>query len=126
MRTIKYLLGGLLIGLFIGACSSKEVNSVDDDTEQSFIVTNSSSSTFRIVDGQAGVVGNGLVGLAINGDGIHKGGSQSFAVDSDDCDEDWSVVVYYNDPSRTDCEATKFVPCGGSANFIFNNTTCWD
>jgi len=124
MKTIKYILTGLLLGLFIIGCSSKGAESVDDDTEQSFTITNSSSSTFRIVDGQAGIAGDLLYSLTINGDGIHKGGSQSFTVDSNDCDENWRVVVYYNDPSRTDCATTKFVACDGSANFIFNNTLC--
>ena len=108
---------------FAVGCETK-VGDVNDDTEQSFTVINSAGSTFRIVDGQANKLGEHLRSLVISGDGIHKGGSQSFDVSSDDCDENWRVVVYYNDPDRTDCATTKFIACGGSTSFIFNNTTC--
>lgn len=124
MKTIKYLLTGLLLGLFIIGCSGKGIEEVGDDTGQSFTIINSLNATFRIVDGQAGVPGEPLEILSIDGDGIHKGESQSFAVDSNKCDDNWRVVVYYNDTSRTDCATTKFVACGGSTSFVFNNTTC--
>ncbi len=109
---------------FIAGCETKTLEGVDDDTEQSFTIINSSSSTFRIVDAQAGVVGDFFNAVVIDGDGIHKGGSQSFTVDSNDCDDNWRVDVYYNDPSRTHCSTTQFISCGSSTSFTFNNTTC--
>ena len=123
MKKMTIVLANLIFMFFVMGCT-QPVDGVHDDTEQSFTVINSGDSTFRIVDGQANKIGENLRPLNIDGDGIHKGGSQSFSVSSDDCDNDWKIVVYYNDQDRTNCEATKFITCGRSTSFIFNNTTC--
>ena len=97
---------------------------MEDDTWQTFTVVNSASSTFRIVSAQAGPVGSYIGNLYIDGDGLHKGESQSYGVSNDDCDKDWKVIVYYNDPDSTVCAQTRMVPCGGAVTFVFNNTLC--
>lgn len=121
-RFVVFLGLALLIAVTSTGCET--TTSVDDDTRQSFTVVNSASSTFRIVSGQAGPSGSLLGYIHFNGDGLHKGQSQSFGVGDDDCDKDWKVIVYYNDPASTACTQTKRVPCGGSAAFVFNNTLC--
>jgi len=112
----------LLIGAVLTGCENS--TPVDDETRQYFTVVNSASSTFRIVSGQAGPVGSFLGNIYIDGDGLHKGQSQSYGVYDDECNKEWKVIVYYNDPGSTYCAQVKTVPCGGSATFVFNNTLC--
>ena len=117
-----FLIGVVLAVVGITACSGNQP--VDDNTKQWYTVINSASSTYRIISGQAGPVGSVLVNIQFDGDGLHRGHSQSFGVLDDYCDKDWRVYVYYNDPGSTYCSQIKRVPCGGSATFVFNNTNC--
>ena len=121
-RYFLLLIGAALTVAGISACEGSPP--LDDGTKQSYTIVNSASSTFRIVNAQAGPVGSFLGNLYIDGDGLHKGESQSYGVSDDECDEDWKVIVYYNDPGSTACAQVKTVPCGGSATFVFNNTLC--
>ena len=122
MKTIQFLMVGLVSVFLMIGCGEPTGESIA--SEQVFTVTNSLSSTYRIVDGQAGVVGELLGDLSMSGDGIHKGASIVYNVDDDKCDKDWRVWVYYNDPGRTACTLVKSIPCNGSVGFMFNNTNC--
>ncbi len=121
-RHFWFLIGAVLAVAGVTACQGGPP--VNDDTKQSYTVVNSASSTFRIVSGQAGPVGGLLKYIYFDGDGLHKGHSQSFGVGDNECGKDWKVFVYYNDPGSTSCSLVKRVPCGGSATFVFNNTNC--
>ena len=83
-------------------------------------ITNSSSSTYRIVSATANIPDKSPQTLNISGNGIHKGEMQYFVVRP--CEKQWIVDVIYNDPAHTNCEKVHTVPCGSSANFTFNNT----
>ena len=122
-RHFLLFIGAVLV-LVAGMTACESGARPDENTGQSFTVVNSASSTFRIVSAQAGPVGSFLGNLYIDGDGLHKGESQSYGVSDDDCDKDWKVIVYYNDPGSTACAQVKTVPCGGAVTFVFNNTLC--
>ncbi len=122
-RHLLWFIGAVLV-LAAGMTACESGARPDEDTGQSFTVVNSALSTFRIVSAQAGPVGSYIGNLYIHGDGLHKGGSQSYGVSDDECDKEWKVIVYYNDPGSTYCAQVRTVPCGGSATFVFNNTLC--
>jgi len=121
-RHFWFPIGAALALMLFTACEGGPP--VNGNTKQLYTVVNSASSTYRIINGQAGPVGTLLKYIHFDGDGLHKGHSQSFGVSDDECDKDWRVYVYYNDPGNTYCSQVKRVPCGGSATFVFNNTNC--
>ena len=120
-RHFWFSLGAALAVAGITACGGPPANG---EPEQSYTIVNSASSTFRIISGEAGPVAALPRRIYFNGNGLHKGQSQRFSVQYGECDTDWKVIVYYNDPGATACAQVKTVPCGGSATFVFNNTNC--
>jgi len=122
-RHFWFLIGVILAITGISACTGSPLP-VNVGTDQWYTVANSASSTFRIISGQAGPADGTLKYIHFNGDGLHKGHSQSFGVGDDECGKNWKVIVHYNDPGGTYCSQVEFVPCHGSAAFVFNNTNC--
>ena len=124
MKKMMIVLMGVIFLIHLTGCEGV-VSDLLHETEQSFTVVNSANSTFRIVKVEANKAGLPLQQLVIADDGIHKGKSDNFSVKDNECDVEWRVGVYYNDPIRTHCEAAKVVPCDDDpAVFTFNNTEC--
>ena len=122
MKTIQFLMVGLVSVFLMIGCES--ISNGEFNDEQRFVITNSSSSTFRIVAAEARIGAGPLGRLTIAGDGIHRGESQYVTVSDDQCDNDLTVFVTYNDPEQTTCNLAGHIPCGGTASFVFNNTNC--
>ncbi len=123
MKIFKYILVGLTFSILTIGCSSGAEEGIGENTEQSFVVVNSASSTNRIVQLYADVQG-GVIGSLGIGDGIHKGQSLDFTVAEEECDKDWEVNVVYNDTAQTECRQYKHIKCGTTVVFTFDNTTC--
>ena len=124
MKKMMMGLIGVIFLIHLTGCD-EAVSDLLHETEQSFAVVNSAYSTFRIVKVEANKVGLPLQQLNISDDGLHRGESDSFSVEDNECGVEWKVVVYYNDSDHTHCEAVKIVPCNDDPElFVFNNTEC--
>ena len=108
------------------SCFGNDDDVIVEPTVQSISVSNSTSSTFRIVRlavGFAGDASPAMMTIPI-GEGIHRGYNVTFDVDSEECDRDWLINASYNDSPTTSCSTTALIKCGEVNSFEFNNLSC--
>ena len=117
MKKVALIGMSLMAAVMVNGCGGEDA---PPPTSGFIDITNSASSTYRIVSASANTADATPKKLNLSGNGIHKGEMQNFLVKP--CGEQWIVDVIYNDPAHTNCEKVHTVPCGGSANFTFNNT----
>lgn len=117
----------ILLDDYQSSCLGTAVDDVIvEPTIQSILVSNSTSSTFRIVRLSVGITGDASPAMTTVpiGEGIHRGYNVTFDVDPEECDMDWIINASYNDIPSTSCSTTGLIKCREVNSFTFNNLSC--